>query len=94
MLVGTVRLFVATDFGVVLKTHFGELKMDFAKRCISLSMVHTRLFHLLEGSKCVVHFKYEKLSSTSNLFQKISPPKFRPNYSSLVGPRKVWGLKY
>jgi hypothetical protein len=36
------RLFVSTDFGGVIKMHFGELKMRFfAKRSNSLIMLHT-----------------------------------------------------
>jgi hypothetical protein len=44
------RLFVSTDFGGVLKMHFGELKMRFfAKPSNSLSMVHTKLFEGFGG---------------------------------------------
>jgi hypothetical protein len=66
---------------------------------VSLVLIHLLwlirdVYECLEGSKCVFHLNYEIHSSTSYLFHKVSPPKLRPTYSSLVGPRQVCCLKY
>jgi hypothetical protein len=89
------QLFVSTDFGGDLKMLFGELKMRFLLNApIELVLYIRNIFECLEGSKCIFHLKYELLSCSSYLIQKLSPPKFRPTYSSLVGRKYVWGLKY
>jgi hypothetical protein len=52
------------------------------------------VFEFLEVSKSRFHLKYELPSRSSYLIQKLSPPKFRPTYSSLVGRRHVTCVKY
>jgi hypothetical protein len=70
------RLFVSTDFVGVLKMLFGELKSFFSNCANWISMVHTKYFWGLEGSKCLFHLKYELHSWSIYLFQKLSHPKF------------------
>jgi hypothetical protein len=71
------RLYVATDFGVVLKTHFGELKMRFLPNAAIHLVCYIRdVFHLLEGSKCVFHFKYENIRVHVICFKSYHHPNF------------------
>jgi hypothetical protein len=52
------------------------------------------IFEDLEGSICVFHLKSELHSCPSYLIQSLSPHKFRPTCSSVVGCNHVWCLKY
>jgi hypothetical protein len=76
---------VSTDFGGVLKKHFGELKMRFMQTApIHIVWYIRNIFDSLGVSKCVFHLKYER-SCSSYLFQKLSPPKFQSTFSTVVG---------
>jgi hypothetical protein len=88
------QLFVSTDFGCVLKMLFGVLKMRFLLSApVDLIWYIRNVFEFLEGSKCVFHLKFCLYSCSDYLIKKLSPPKFRPTYSSLVGRRHFWCLK-
>jgi hypothetical protein len=74
--------------------HFGELKMRFLPNApIHIVWYIRYIFDCLEVSKCVFHLKFEIHACSSYLFQKLSPPKFRSTYSSLLGRRQIWCLK-
>jgi hypothetical protein len=89
------QLFVSTDFEDNLKMHFGELKILFFLTAPNELVWYIRnFFEGFEDSKCLFHLKYELHSCSFYLFQKLSPPKFPPTYSSLVGRKHVWCLKY
>jgi hypothetical protein len=60
-------------------------KAIFANRSNSYSMVHTKLFHFLEVTKCVFDLKYDLHSCSSYFIRKLSTPKFRSTYSTVVG---------
>jgi hypothetical protein len=66
--------------------HFGELKMRFL-----VTAPIELLWYIRNVFECL---KYELHSCWFYLFQKLSPTKFRANYSSLVGRRHVWCVKH
>jgi hypothetical protein len=66
---------VSTDFVVVLKTHFGELKMGFLPTDPIHIVWYVLNFFMIRGNKVCFYLNYDLHSCTSYVFQKLSPPK-------------------
>jgi hypothetical protein len=80
------RLNLSTEYGGILKMHFGELKLLIIPTDTNQIVCYIRNdFECLEVSKLCLHLKYELHSGSSYLLQKLSETKFLPTYSTVVG---------